>query len=367
MTIGFLSHLDLNLYAFRLPIMKVLKERGERVYAICPEGEYTQKIKEAGIEVISYNISRQSLNPLKEILAIYDIYNVILPLKLDILHTFTAKPNIYGTIAGKIAGVKHIVNLVEGLGSFYLENNVKSRIVRSIIEMLYKKIFQLSDKVMFVNNDDPEYLITQRIISQERVVKIHGVGIDTQLWKSDLQQTHDKKIVLMVGRAIRHKGVKEFYEVAKMMASNTIEFWYVGGIDKGNPSSMTEEEMNVPYVKFWNEQSDIPFFMSQADVFVLPSYREGLPRTILEAMALQKAVVATDCIGSRDVVTSQTGLLVPIKDSHALKDAIVYLLTHDDIRIRMGQEGRKRVEQFFDIQPIIKAHVNLYDTLMKNT
>lgn len=126
MKIGFLSHLDLNLYLFRLPVMTELKKMGHTPVAIAPEGEYLNRLRELGIECVAYKIERKSLNPPKEIFAIQNIYNAIKPLRLDILHTFTAKLNIYGTIAAKLAGVPKIFNLVEGLGSFYLEEDLRA-------------------------------------------------------------------------------------------------------------------------------------------------------------------------------------------------------------------------------------------------
>lgn len=158
MKIGFLSHLDLNLYLFRLPIMKRLVEEGHKVYAICPKGDKFELFECHGIHAIEYKIQRSSLNPFKEIKAIYNIYKAIKPLDLDLLHTFTAKPNIYGTIAAKYARVPTIINLVEGLGSFYIEDTFKNRVIRTVIEKLYTVVFKLSDQVVFVNSDDPKYL-----------------------------------------------------------------------------------------------------------------------------------------------------------------------------------------------------------------
>ncbi len=139
MIFGFLSHLDLNLYLFRTPIMQELLRRGHKVYAICPRGEKNQALLDLGVEVINYAIERQSLNPLKEKKAIQNIYKAIKDLRLDILHTFTAKPNIYGTLAAKKAGVPIVLNLVEGLGSFYVKDTPKNILVRHLMEHLYKK------------------------------------------------------------------------------------------------------------------------------------------------------------------------------------------------------------------------------------
>jgi len=366
LTVGFLSHLDLNLYAFRLPVMLELKRLGHRPIAIAPDGKYLQMIRDAGIETISYEISRKSLNPLKELGAIRNIYDAIKPLSLDILHTFTAKPNIYGTIAGKLAGVPKIINLVEGLGSFYLEDDMKSVVVRSVIEALYKRVFRLSSAVMFVNSDDPEYMISRGIISAEKVFKIDGVGIDTNEWRSATQKNDvDESVrVIMVGRAIRHKGVVEYYDTAKIVCEQlpNVKFVYVGGVDEGNHSSMDEDFMySSPYVEYLGERSDVRELIDSADIFVLPSYREGLPRTVLEAMSLGLPVVATDVSGCRDsVVEGETGYLVPPKDAESLSDAIIKLAKDRGLREKLGQNGRKLAEQRFDVKNIVQAHLRIY-------
>jgi len=178
MKIAFLSHLDLNLYLFRLPIMKKLVENGHTVYAVCPRGDKFDLFAEHGIEAIEYKIERSSLNPLKELKAIYNIYRAIKPLELNMLHTFTAKPNIYGTMAGKMAKVPTIINLVEGLGSFYIEDTRKNILVRTIIEKLYQLVFLMSDKVVFVNSDDPAYLKSKGVIKENNIKIIKSVGID---------------------------------------------------------------------------------------------------------------------------------------------------------------------------------------------
>ncbi len=363
MRIGFLSHLDLNLYAFRLPVMLELKKLGHTPIAIAPDGEYLQKIREAGIETISYNIERKSLNPLKEIKAIQNIYNTIKPLNLDVLHTFTAKPNIYGTIAGKLARVPKIVNLVEGLGSFYLEDNLKSRVVRTLIETLYSRIFKLSNAVMFVNSDDPAYMIEKKIVAKEKVVKINGVGIDTHEWSRN-REAKEPLTVVMVARLIRHKGVIEYLQSCQNLKAKypSARFVYVGGEDFGNHSGL-KKEIFAQYdgVEYLGERSDIKEILEGAHIFVLPSYREGLPRTVLEAMSMGVAVVGADACGTRDVVRNgQNGLLVPVKDQKALEAAIERLLRDEELRKRLAKNARKICVEEYDVKPIVRAHLGVY-------
>jgi N,N'-diacetylbacillosaminyl-diphospho-undecaprenol alpha-1,3-N-acetylgalactosaminyltransferase len=377
MTIGFLSHLDLNLYLFRLPIMKKLIEDGHKVYAICPKGDKFNLFKEHDIKAIEYKIQRSSLNPLKELKAIYNIYRAIEPLKLDMIHTFTAKPNIYGTIASKIAKVPTIVNLVEGLGSFYIEDTVKSIIVRNLIEKLYKLVFSISHKVVFVNSDDPDYLEKRGVISKDKIKIIRSVGIDTDIFNSNnvskdkLVQlkkelkVEDKIVVLMVGRAIWHKGVREYYESATLLSNyKNVQFILVGDIDKGNPSSANKDFLNSGDVLWLGHRDDILNLTELSDIYVLPSYREGVPRTLLEAISMEKPIVTTNTVGCREVVQDgYNGFLVPIKNSKILAKKIELLIKEKDTRKIMGENGRMLAVETFDVDQVVKQYISLYKNL----
>jgi N,N'-diacetylbacillosaminyl-diphospho-undecaprenol alpha-1,3-N-acetylgalactosaminyltransferase len=363
MTFGFLSHFDYNLWLFRLPIMQELIRQGHTVYAICPSGEISDSFTKHGITHIPYEIERSSLNPLKELRAIRNIYHAIKPLELDILHTFTAKPNIYGTIAGRLAKVPRIINLVEGLGSFYLENDLKSRAIRMVIELLYRQIFKLSDTVMFVNRDDPTYLISKNILSPEKVFIIKGVGIDTNEWKP-LPKADEWIRVTMIARALKHKGVREFIEAATLLGKKypDVSFQFVGSPDEGNQFSVTEEFMkSQPSINYLGQQNNIRHILSQSDVFVLPSYREGLPRTSMEALSMGVPIVTTDVVGCRETVDEGiNGFLVPPYNVLALSEAIKKLIENPDLRSRMGHAGREKALKGFDISTIVDKHLEVY-------
>ncbi len=378
MKIGFLSHLDLNLYLFRLPIMKRLVEEGHEVYAICPRGDKFDLFEGYGIQAVAYKIQRSSLNPFKEMKAIYNIYKAIKPLNLDILHTFTAKPNIYGTIAAKYAKVPIVINLVEGLGSFYIEDSYKNRMVRTLIEKLYKLVFTFSDQVVFVNSDDPKYLQEKKVIAPNKITIIKSVGIDTnefdpgsikqdeaEALKSDLG-VKNKIIVLMVARAIWHKGVREFYKAAIQLSANkNIQFILVGDIDEGNPSSADKAYLEEGNVLWLGHRDDVLVLTAMSDIYVLPSYREGVPRTLLEAASMAKPIVTTDTVGCREVVKDgYNGFLVPVKNITMLADKIEYLIKHSDKRKIMGKNGRILAIKEFDIHKVVEQYIKLYNELM---
>ncbi|MCX6073154.1 MAG: glycosyltransferase family 4 protein [Campylobacterales bacterium] len=363
MTLAFLSHLDYNLWLFRLPVMQELVRQGHTVYAICPNGEISDSFAQHGIIHIPYTISRSSLNPIKELQAIRNIYTALKPLHLDILHTFTAKPNIYGTITGRLAKVPRIINLVEGLGSFYLENDIKSRIVRTLIEMLYRQTFKLSDTVMFVNRDDPEYLISQKIIDPRKVFILKGVGINTTIWKP-IPKKDEWIRVTMIARALKHKGVHEFIKAAKILGQKypDVSFQYVGSPDEGNRFSVSEEFMkDQSSIHYLGQQENIRHILSQSDIFVLPSYKEGLPRTSMEAASMGLPIVTTDVVGCRETVDDGVnGFLIPPQNVHALADAIEKLIIDAPLRQKMGKAGREKAVREFDIGTIVDKHLEVY-------
>lgn len=375
----FLSHLDLNLYLFRTPIMKELINRGHTVYAICPKGDKNDALQKIGCHVINYEIDRKGLNPFSEKQAIDNIYHAIKDLHIDILHTFTAKPNIYGTFAGHKAGIPVILNLVEGLGSFYIKNTPKTILIRTIMERLYKRAFHLSQGCVFVNTDDPAYMINKKLIPKEKVKIIKSVGVDTQKFSmqpysnekiASLKQSYNlsnKRIVLMVARAIWDKGVREYYEASTLLKTKypDTEFLLVGGTDEGNPTCASEAFLTSGDVQWLRHRNDIPDLTAVCDIYVLPSYREGLPATLMEAASMAKPIVTTDTVGCREVVQDGiNGFLVPVQDAQALADKIEILLRDHDLRLRMGEEGRSKVLKEFDVNTVVAQYMEYYETFI---
>jgi len=375
-TFAFLSHLDLNLYVFRAPIIKELLKRGHKVYAICPKGDKNQALEEIGCEVINYSIDRKSLNPFAEKRSIENIYCAIKGLSIDILHTFTAKPNIYGTLAAKKAGIPVILNLVEGLGSFYVKDTVKNILVRNIIERLYKKAFRLSDGCVFVNTSDPEYMLQKRLIKKEKVKIIKSVGVDTKKFSMKNYsedrlleirkklKLENKIVVLMVARAIWDKGVKEYYKVADTLKSKykNVEFLLVGGTDLGNHSCASEEFLKNGSVQWLDHRDDIVDITAISDIYVLPSYREGLPATLMEASSMAKPIVTTDTFGCRDVIDDGlNGFLVPVRDSVKLAEKIEILINDKDMGKAMGQKALEKAQNEFDVRKVVEQYMEYYE------
>jgi len=369
MIIAFLSHVDINLYLFRLPVMKALVEDGHTVYAIAPQGDYFDKFKEHNITALHYEINRQSLNPFSELTTIKNIEKVIEPLNLDVLHNFTVKPNIYGSIAGKRQKVPTIINSITGLGSFFIQTTPKAKIVKFIIKLLYKYANKNASAVMFQNSDDLSYFVDENLLDLKKTVLIKGSGIDTSFFTPqekpqyllDELKCHNKTIVMMVARAIWDKGIKEFYHAAQNLASKDVIFILVGDTDEGNLSCADSKFLNTKNVTWLGHRTDIKDLTSLADIYVLPSYREGLPRTLLEAASMQKAIVTTDAVGCKEVVNDgENGFLVPIKDSNVLSKKIEILIHNTNLRNEFGKKSREKAINEFDIAIIVKKYLDVY-------
>lgn len=362
--IAFLSHLDLNLYLFRLPIMIELVKQGYKVYAICPKGDKFDEFEKYGIQALSYEIQRKSLNPFKELKTIRNIYKIIKPLNLDILQNFTAKPNIYGSIVGHLSKIPLIVNAVTGLGSYYISDTKKAVIIRKIMEKLYKSSNMKANFCIFQNSDDMEYFIESKLLDKKKALLIKSSGIDTKTFHPSQKKDSQNRplVILMIARAIWHKGISEYYEAADILKDENVKFVLIGDTDDGNMSCADESFLNGGHVTWLGHRDDIQEQIDSCDIFVLPSYREGIPRTLLEASSLAKPIVTTDTVGCREVVDDGVnGYLVPIKNAKSLAAKIKMLIDDKDLRDIMGRNGRIKAINEFDVNIVVKKYLEIYD------
>jgi len=365
MKIAFLSHFDYNLYLFRLPIMKRLVERGHEVYAICPAGKVSNKFREFGIKHVDYKIERRSLNPFKELKTIKHIYDEIKVLNLDVLHNFTAKPNIYGSVAGHLAKIPVVINTITGLGSYYISNSKRAVFVRNVMEKLYKEANKRAKAVIFQNQDDMKYFINKGLSEKEKSYLVRSSGIDTEYFAPMQVEKSEKLTVLMIARAIWHKGIREFYEAAEILKDRNVKFVLVGDIDHGNPSSADEKFLKSGNVEWLGHRDDIKNLIAKSDIFVLPSYREGVPRTLLEAAAMGKPIVTTDTVGCREVVIDgYNGFLVPVRDAESLAKKIDILIKDRDLREKFGRNSRELAVKEFDVKIVVEKYLKIYKKLL---
>ena len=367
-TIVFLSHFDGNLFLFRLPVMQALVQKGWRVIALCPAGEYSDRFKNHGIEHIGYGVDRAGLNPFRELKTLQELRALLKTLRPDILHAFTVKPNLYGAIAGQLAGVKTIFVTVTGLGSFFIDRTFKSRLIRAVILAGYRLISPLCSRMLFQNEDDRALFVGKKIVNKNKTALIGSSGIDTAQWQP-VSRVAGPITVLFVGRLLVHKGVPELMAAAKNLKARygeTVRFILVGDLDKGNPSSIDETVLQswktAGLAEFPGWQQDPRPWYERADIFVLPSHREGLPRTTIEAMAMGLAIVTSDAVGCRETIEHEkSGLMFQTGNGAELEAALARLINNEALRHKLGQAARRRAETRFDIRAVVARYLELYE------
>lgn len=366
---------DFSIWHFRKYLIKALKERGCNVYAISTAGEYVGLIESLGAVHIPVEMNR-FMSPMKDLKFLMALYNIFRTEKFDIVHNFTIKPNIYGAIAARVAGIKKIIGSVTGLGFVYSDNSeLKLRRLRPVINKLYWLGFKLSDKVWFQNADDLAFFVSSHLIDKQKAVIIKGSGVNLQeywLYSLDSNKIVELKkelganaltkfVVMVVARVVWSKGVREFIEASEILKEKYpfTKFILVGPIEKGSPLSVPQEYLrekekseNFQWLGF---RKDIKEILALSDLVVLPSYyREGIPRSLLEAMALEKPIITTNSVGCKEVVEDgKNGYLIPIKDSKALADAIEVLINDDKKRADFGRYSRLKAEKEFDEKVVV--------------
>lgn len=381
-SIAFLSHVDINLYLFRTRLMKEMRKRGCRVYAIVPRGEYTDLIQKEGVETIEYKISRKSLNPVNAIKTILTIADVMRRKNIVLLHSFTFKPNIYGAIAGALAGVPVIVNHITGLGYVYTERSLKAKLLRMISSSLYWIAFNFASMVVFQNRDDMKVLGCY--VKPEKRMVIVSSGVDVSTYNPGVVSEHvmielkkalgissEQIVITLIARLNRHKGIYEFIDAAQELIKKNKNclFLVIGWIDEGNPAALSKEylkRVESKRIRFLGKRNDIIELLSITDIFVLPSYREGTPHTVLEAMAMGKPVVTTNVPGCREtIIHKESGLLIPAREYKPLVSALHELIMDKHERRQMGVASRKRAEEIFSDKIINGKIWAMYKNLLK--
>lgn len=375
------AHWDWVLYNFRLPLAKALREHGYDVVFVCPFGEYVNKLMEAGFRCIHWSIIRRSVNPLEEIKALFHLAYIYRQERPNLVHHFTVKPNLLGSLAARlVTGLKgknqlRVINTFTGLG-FLFSDHLMARLLRVTTLPLFR-FGQNGHKVWIVcqNFEDREKLIQLGLATPSRTFVIVSSGVETRRFSPNSPNaSHSSRtpIVLMAARLLWDKGVKEFVEAAQLLKERGVkaEFWLAGKPDDGNPMAVPEE-----FLQRWSEQGiirwlghcdNMPELLRQVDVAVLPtSYHEGVPRFLLEAAATGLPLVATDIEGCRMVVRNGVnGYLVPIRNAHALADAIERLVRNPQLRLQMGKASREIIVKEFDERKILNQWLRLYERVL---
>lgn len=345
-----------SLFWFRMDMMKSFIEKGYEVCAVGNEQEdkWKEQFKQNKINYYSIPVSRNGLNFLSDLKTFKALREIIKREKPNKIFVYQAKTIVYGSLAARSVNSQiGIYPLIAGLGSIFRGKGIKNKLIKTILGFQYRLVFEFAKKIIFQNEDDLNTLVKLSIVSPYKTCIINGSGVDINRFKR--HPLPRKKSILYIGRLIGDKGVREYLEVCKKLKEkdNTIECLLVGPYDT-NPSALTPDEIK-PFIeneiiKYYGEQKDVIPFLQDCKVFVLPSYHEGTPKTVLEAMAIGRPIVTTDAPGCREtVIDNQNGYLVPVKDTKSLESAILKILYDDNLATRMAEESRKIAESKYDV------------------
>ena len=355
----------------RVPVALAAQKAGYDVHVATMEGPAVADIQALGMTHHAIPMTRSGKHPLQELGTLLALLRLFRRLRPDVVHLVTIKPVLYGGIAARIARVPGMVAAISGLGFVFLSNSLKMRLVRAMVARLYRvALGHPNSRVIFQNANDRDLLKSLGAVREDQVVIIRGAGVDLDAYRPTPEPPAPPVVVTMVARLLRDKGVQEFVQAAKLLRERgvPVTMQLVGGLDAGNPTSATQADVDAwqqdGCVQALGERSDVAALYAAAHIAVLPSYREGLPKSLIEAAACGRAVVTTDVPGCRDAIEPDvTGLLVPVRDAAALAEAIARLAEDAALRQSMGAAGRALAEREFDINQVARVHVALYDAL----
>jgi len=352
---------------FRGDLMKAISQKQNEIVAICPEGGYEKTLEELGARCILVPLKKTSTTIFDNLAYLNKLTKIIKQEKPDKIFAYTIKPVIFGSIAAKRAKVKEMYSMITGLGYVYAVESFKTKILQFICGTGYKIAFKYNKKVIFQNKDDIEEFVNRKYLKKEKCELVDGSGVNMERFKrNELPQGNT---FLMVSRILKQKGVKEYFEAAKIVKEKYPEtqFLYVGAEDKTqlalNLDDVREEFLNTGIVNYCGESNDVPSYIAKSTAFVLPSYyREGVPRTLLEALAMGRPIITTDTVGCRETVKEgKNGFFVPIKDSKALAEKMIYMIENRQEVEKMSDESYKYCKERFDVDIINKRMLEIME------
>lgn len=359
----FLSH--------RLPLARAAERLGFEVQVATMPGKSTRDIESAGFAVHTVRMHRSSMNPLAELLTLARIRRLYRKSRPDLVYQVTSKPVIYGTLAARSVKVPHVISVVSGLGYAATRPGIKGWILRHMFFWLYRfSLRHPSQKIIFHNRDDRDLFVSERIVKSADTEVVPGSGVDMEYFSPQAEPAGVPKI-LFPSRVLRDKGVVEFVGAASSLRAAGVQAQFViaGGTDPGNPSALSEAQVQAwvteGVVEWLGHTRDMRALYAQVHIVCLPSYREGLPKALIEAAACGRPVVTTDVSGCREVlIAGETGLRVPARDTAALAAALRRLIESRDLRRRMGEAARRFVVTRFSTGHVIAQTAAIFTALL---
>ncbi len=362
-----------SFYGFRADLIRTLLKKGHQVYAFTSEytAEDLKRIEQLGAIPVTYTLNRGGLNPLADIIATYQLSKKIKAINPDLLFSYFSKPVIFGTLAAKLAKAPRVVGMLEGLGYTFTEQpeglSKKTQLIKKIQVFLYKIALPQLDQLIFLNPDDPKDLLEKHAISVKNVEVLGGIGLNLQDYPyQPLSNIHLPLKFLFIGRLLKEKGIHEFVQAAKLVKKiyPDTEFTVLGAIDHHNLGALQQTQLDTlissNIIQYPGHVSNIKDWIADSHVFILPSYREGVPRSTQEAMATGRAIITTDVPGCREtVINTKNGFIVPKWNPEALAKKMIYFIENPEQIQVMGAESYKIAVEKFDAEKVNQRLVNI--------
>jgi glycosyltransferase involved in cell wall biosynthesis len=372
MKIVVVSHHTRSLLNFRGQMLEEFVKAGHEVVVCAPENnpEYIEIFTQMGIAFITFPLVRNGMNPIKDLYALFFLVSTLLKIKPDCVFSASTKPAIYGSLAARLAGVPRFFSMISGVGyAFGFERKLINLLVRFLFRLALKK----NASVFFQNPDDRDLFVRLGLVYQAQTVLINGSGVNLEFYKP-APFPNNGPVFLMICRLFKDKGIVDYVDAARILKQHYPEasFNLLGPFDSNNPSALSRQQIETwqqeGLINYCGETNDVRPFISAASVYVLPSYyREGTPRSALEAMAMGRPIITTDAPGCREtVMEGKNGFLIPIKNPQALAEAMKRFIENPDMIISMGEASRKYAVDKFDANKVNAIIVNAMKLLNKS-
>lgn len=345
-----------TVYNFRGDLIREMVHCGHEVIVTGPNRIDVEKIEALGAGFVEVPNNKNGINPLRDLLYLYRLLRLFRKEKPDVVFGYTSKPVIYGSVAARMAGVSHIAAMVTGAGYAFTAQTMKAKIIRVILSVLYKLAFWCADVVIFQNGDDREQFVSAHLVNEKKCRQVNGSGVNMENFCP--APYPDRITFFMLSRVMYSKGIREYLLACKIVKEKYPEVrCMLLGACEGIQDSLSEVDL-APYIQqgiieHFGETDAVADYYRQCSVYVLPSYREGTPRTVLEAMAMGRAVITTDAPGCRETVAEgENGYLVPVGDGSAVAEKMIRFIEHPELIGSMGAKSLAYCRAKFDVKKV---------------